>query len=155
MIQISPGDLIAIAYQSNYYYALILDKIRLFGGNWVYVFHLKTEEPISAEDILSQKRPGFHAYVDFIRAKRDNRIIRLQRKIDVDLYPGPGYLKSAFTHQRKADQWYIYDMEFQIVKRVKRLRRKEKKYPNFARIDDSIMAKMVDENWLPEKDVRI
>ena len=112
MIQMRPGDLVAVEVDSQYYYALILDKIRLFGGNWVFVFHLKSKETLTSETILSAEHNGFYAFVDFIHAKREDRIQRLARGIDVHLYPGTGYLKSTFTHTKKANLWYIYDMEF-------------------------------------------
>jgi hypothetical protein len=155
MIQIRPGDLIAIRFQGRYYYALILDRIRLFGGNWVYVFHRRSDELLSADVFLDGRQSGFHAFVDFIHAKREDRITRLQRKVDPNLYPSPGYLKATHHPTRKASQWFIYDMDFNLVKRVKKLKRAEKKYPNWSRIDDVIMKDLVDKAWTPEKDVRI
>ncbi len=155
MIQIQPGDLIAIQYQGCYYYALILDRIRLFGGNWVYVFHRRSAEQLPADVFLDGQQPGFHAFVDFIHAKREDRITRLQSNVDLGLYPDPGYLKAAHEFRRKASQWFIYDMDFNLVKRVKRLKRAEKKYPNKGRIDEVVMVEMVAGAWTPEKDVRI
>jgi hypothetical protein len=46
-------------------------------------------------------------------------------------------------------------MDFNLVKRVKRLKRVEKKYPSKSRIDEVVMAALVAEAWTPEKDVRI
>ena len=155
MIQIRPGDLIAINFEGWYYYALILDRIRLFGGNWAYVFHRRSEELLAPDIFLDGRQPGFHAFVDFIHGKREDRITRLQRKVDPSLYPAPGYLKAAHEFRRKASQWFIYDMDFILVKRVKRLKRAEKKYPSKSRIDEAVMVEMVAEAWTPEKDVRI
>lgn len=155
MIHIRPGDLIAVRFEGRYYYSLILDRIRLFGGNWVYVFHRTSVGLLEADVFLDGRQPGFHAFVDFIHAKREDRITRIQRKIDPGLYPAPGFLKAAHEHKHKASQWFIYDMDFNLVKRVQRLKRAEKKYPNWSRIDDTIMAKLVDEAWMPEKDARI
>jgi hypothetical protein len=41
-------------------------------------------------------------------------------------------------------------MEFKLRKKTRRLSRKEKKYPLFTRIDDQIMAGLVDQKWSPE-----
>src|SRR5712691_6214107 len=62
MIQISPGDLIAVATEGRYYYALVLDRVRLFGGNWVFVFHRSSQNILDAADLLDGPRTGYHAF---------------------------------------------------------------------------------------------
>ena len=72
MIRISPGDLVGVRANDRYYYALVLDRVRLFGGNWVFVFHRSSEDLLNAVDVLTGPVSGFNAFVDFIWAKRDS-----------------------------------------------------------------------------------
>ena len=92
MIQISPGDLVAVATDGRYYYALVLDRVRLFGGNWVFVFHCSSQNILDAADLLDGPRTGYHAFVDFIWA----------RKVDTKRFAGPGRLKGTHAIRGKA-----------------------------------------------------
>lgn len=146
----------AVSANGRYYYALILDKVRLFGGNWVYVFHATTEGQIApADEILGIEKLGFHAFVDFIWAKREGRIMRVAKKIDTAAYNSVRYLKNTHHFVGKAPIWFITDMNFQAVKRVVELSEEEKNYPFPVRIDDTKMVKRIDEQWMPNKDARI
>ena len=60
MIQPRPGDLVAIEANGRYYYAAILDRIRLFGGNWVFVFASSSERVLAAETVLASSDGGWH-----------------------------------------------------------------------------------------------
>src|SRR5205085_102663 len=111
MIRLLPADLVAISSGGRYFYVVILSAIRLFGGNWSYVFHRASESPLATDEILGGPQEGFHAFVDFIWAKREDRITRLARKIDVSLYPSSGFLKGTNTHKGTAKLWFIYDLQ--------------------------------------------
>ena len=102
MIQISPGDLVAVATDGRYYYALVLDRVRLFGGNWVFVFHCSSQNILDAADLLVGPRTGYHAFVDFIWAKREECLSRLARKVDTKRFAGPGRLKGTHAIRGKA-----------------------------------------------------
>jgi hypothetical protein len=154
MIQLRPADLIAVRSNGCYYHALVLDRIGLFGGNWSFAFHKTSIELLEADVILLDRR-GFNAYIDFIWAKREDRITRIARKIDTTPFLGPGFLKSAHHTQEKADQWFIYDMSGEELRRVRRLTPEEKKYPLWSRIDDTIMVQEINAAWTPEQDERI
>jgi hypothetical protein len=155
MIQISPGDLVAVAADGRYFYALILHRVGLFGGNWTFVFHRSSQNILDAVDLLNGPKNGYHAFVDFIWAKRDGRLSRVARKVDTGPFAGPGRLKGTHALKEKAQLWFIYDMAFKELKRVSRLTAEEAKYPERARIDDVIMVQMVNAGWTPEKDPRI
>ena len=152
MIRVQPGDLVAVAANQKYYYALILDRVRLFGGNWTYAFHRTSTDLLKAQDVLGGPQAGFHAFIDFIWAKRENRLIRLARGIGTSGYEGPGYLKGTNQIREKAKLWFIHDMAFREVKRVSTLSAEEKRYPLKERIDDVLMTQRVNEKWLPEQD---
>lgn len=155
MIQIAPGDLVAVEAGGRYYYALILDRVRLFGGNWVFVFHASSDRVLSAAEILAGAPLGFHAFVDFIWAKRENRLTRIARKLDATAFQGPGRLRGTHAIKEKAQQWFIYDMDGKLLKRVSRLTAEEATYPNYSRIDDTIMIDLANTRWRPETDHRI
>jgi hypothetical protein len=155
MIRIASGDLFAVEANGQYYYALILDRIRLFGGNWTFVFHISSSRLMDAGEVLRRPMEGFHAFVDFIWAKRENRLTRLMRGVDTSALRGPGRLKGTHAIKEKANLWFIYDMEFKELKRVSRLTAAEAAYPQYSRIDDTIMVRRVDERWTPDQDPRI
>ncbi|MGI4789144.1 MAG: hypothetical protein ACRYFS_09885 [Janthinobacterium lividum] len=127
MKRIAPGDLIAVTANGRYYYALILDKIKLFGGNWSYVFHATTEEKVFApEEILGDEKPGFHAFVDFIWAKRESRLEHIARNVDLVPYNSIRYLKDTHNFAAKSPIWFISDMSFQVVRQVAELTERKK-----------------------------
>jgi hypothetical protein len=155
MIQITPGDVVAVEADGRYYYALILDRIRLFGGNWAFVFHASSDQLLTASSILEGSRQGFHAFVDFIFAKRENRLTRVARKVDTTAFRSPGRLKGTHATKEKAKVWFIYDMDGEQVSRLSTLTPVEAAYPNYSRIDDTIMIDLANRRWLPEQDHRI
>jgi hypothetical protein len=165
VIRVQPGDLVAVAANQKYYYALILDRRRLFGGNWTYAFHHTSTEILKAEDVLGGPQAGFHAFVDFIWAKREGRLVRLARKVDPARYAGPGYLKgtNAIPGRLKGTslireeerRWFIRDMNFREIKKVKVLSAEERQYPLNACVDDTLMSQWIDKEWTPDQDERI
>jgi hypothetical protein len=155
MIQIRADDLIAVAASGKYYYALVLDRIRLFGGNWTFVFHKTSSEPLAADQILNTPHEGFHAFVDFIWSKREKRVSRIARNVDVERFRGPSFLKQSNTLKGKATLWFISDMTLKEIRRTTRLSKAERTYPLKRRIDDIIMVSAVEAKWKPEHDDRI
>ena|SRR5688572_12773417 len=153
MIQISPGDLVGVRANNRYYYALVLDRVRLFGGNWVFAFHRTSSDLLDASDILAGPAAGgFHSFVDFIWAKRDERLVRLARKQPTTAFLGPGFLKHGFSYHGGPARWTILDMSFNEERKVPRLSPKEAKFPDYVRIDDAIMIEKIEARWTPEQD---
>jgi hypothetical protein len=155
VIQVAPGDLVAVEADGRYYYALILDRVKLFGGNWAFVFHASSDRLLGAAEVFGGSREGYHAFVDFIWARRERRLTRLARKLDTNALRGPGRLKGTNAIKEKAELWFIYDMEGRQLKRVAHLSLQEARYPEYARIDDTIMVDLVKQGWRPERDPRI
>lgn len=156
MIQIQPGDLLRIAANGRFYYALTLDRISMFGGQLCFVLHRVSERPLEADEILARPLVGFCEIVDFIWAKREKRIERIAKKVKVDaLNRSVTCFKSTFTTKGKAEEWKILSREGEELRRVQKLTTEEKRLPLYERIDDSLMVELVDRQWLPEKDERI
>jgi hypothetical protein len=155
LIQIAAGDLVAVEANGRHHYALILDKIRLFGGNWSFAFHRTSVDVLSPAELLRDAPQGFHAFVDFIWAKREKRLRRLARGLDTRSFQGSGRLKGTNAVNQKATLWFIYDMDFQELKRVAQLTAEEATYPDHSRIDDVLMVERIAQKWTPDRDPRI
>ena len=149
------GDVVAIGANGKYYYALLLSRIQVFGAPLVFAFHQTSAQPLSVEQIVSPEAPGFHEFVDFIWAKRENRIFRPASKVDVKPFQKVRRFKNTFTTRGKANSWLIYDESFNELRRTKRLSAEERDYPLFHRIDDVLVCGLVDQQWIPSKDPRI
>ena len=148
--------MLRIAANGRFYYTIILDKIRLFGGQLCFVLYRTSETPMEAEEAMSESLEGFYEIVDFIWAKREDRVARIATKLDVDaLNFGVRFFKSTHAIKEKARDWWIYDREGRELRRVQTLTEEEKGYPLHHRIDDTLMVGLVDKRWSPEQDQRI
>lgn len=156
MIPIYPRDLVRVAANGRFYYAITLHNIRLFGGQLCFVFHRTSKQPLDSVEVLRGPSDGFYEIVDFIWAKREGRIERIVKKLDTTvLNRGTSFFKSTFTTKGKATEWQIVDREGEEQRRVQELSAEEARYPLFRRIDDILMVELVDQRWVPEKDDRI
>lgn len=155
MIRIYSGDLVAVEFDERFYYAIVLDPIKLFGGNFVYALHRTSRELLTSEAILSGPANGFHAFVDFIFAKREDRLTRVAKKIDTSAFECVTHFKRTVTLKGKAKFWFIVDRDLDDVGRVETLTNEQKAFPLVCRIDDSIMVSLVNEKYVPEDDPRI
>ena len=155
MIRTSPGDLLAVEHGGHYYYAIILGPVALFGGHWTYVLHQTSSELLTPDAVLRGNPSGFHAFVDFIWAKREDRITRVAKKIDVTPYDTVTRLKTTHTARGKAEIWFLYDLEQREVGRVTHLTQEQRRFPLRERIDDALLVELVDQKWTPEQDPRI
>lgn len=91
MIQLRPGDLVAVQKEDTYVLFAILTKQILFGGHWCFVSHQhRNVLPAAADVVLGS---GFNAAVDFIVAKREQRVFRISRGNDFSSLMGPELLQ--------------------------------------------------------------
>jgi hypothetical protein len=157
VIRVSPGDFVAVSATGRFYYALVLDRIALFGGQLCFVYHRTSTELLAVHEVVEPGADGFIEVVDFIWAKRQKRIQRLASKVALaaQLNESVKFFKISFTLKGKAKEWWIRDREGADVKRTSRLTEPEKAYPLHERIDDVLMVDLVDKQWKPEKDPRI
>jgi hypothetical protein len=96
MIHAKPGNLVAVSANDRYYYALILRSLMpRIRGHWCFVFHKTSEYLLSATEILNEAPAGFYEFVDFIWAKRENRLVRVAEKVDVRSYDQIKYSRSS------------------------------------------------------------
>jgi hypothetical protein len=156
VIQIYPDDLLRISASGRFYYAVTVGKIRLFGGQLCFVLYRTSVEPLEAAGVLKEPLEGFYEIVDFIWAKREGRVTRIAKRIDTAaLNRGVSFFKNTHATKEKAKDWWIYDRDGRELRRVQTLTEEQKRYPLYHRIDDVLMAGLVDERWSPEKDKRI
>ena len=155
MIRPDVGDLIAVNATGKYYYALLLSKARLFGAPLVFAFHRTSATPLTADQVVEGNGPGFHEFVDFIWAKRENRVLRIASKVDTRPFDTVRHFKNTHTTKGKATLWFICDQSFKEIRRTERLTVEEKAYPLLHRIDDILMCDLINQQWTPAKDERI
>jgi hypothetical protein len=156
MIRISPGDLLQISNDGKFFYALVLDKIRLFGGQLAFGFYQVSTEPLAADEVLSKPFEGFYETVDFINANREKRLERIAKHIDVTQWSRQvTFFKQTFTLKGKASEWWICDRNYHKIKRTPTLTEEEKRYPFSHCIGIKLMLKQIEQRWSPENDPRI
>lgn len=120
MIQLRPGDLVAVRKDSAYFLFAILTKQILFGGHWSFAFH--GSRPTAPSEANRSDGAGFNAAVDFIIPKREERIVRVSRGNDFSLLLGPELLQQ---------QPHKGEVNYRIW-RWKNLRREEAEYVRFT-----------------------
>lgn len=163
-IRLAPNDLIAIKSCASFYHAVVLGKQALFGGTLCYVFHERSRKPREASHFLTERRPGFHAIVDWIVPNRESRLTRVAKGIDASLYQAPGLFKHTLVDliresfpewKKKPALWKIVDEKFKEKKRTRRLTEAEERLPNFSCLSGDYALKQARKKWVPEADERI
>ena len=99
MIQLRPGDLISIEHNGIFFYAFVITKIKLFGGNLLFGFHKTTKNPLQLEEVLNGGTAGFMSLVDLIQFKRAGTIHRLGKNMSVPYATEPKRYKQTFRKQ--------------------------------------------------------
>lgn len=181
MIKIFPGDLLQISENNRFYYVIVLDKVHFFGGQLCFALYRTSETPLNPSEVLQEPLEGFYDTVDFIWAKREKRIERIAKKLDIDkLNQGVKFFKITFScngfmlHHppEKANCWIFRHRDrtiereiFRIIKPtgketcpidlVGELTEEEKRYPLSHCIPHSTLLKLIDQKWAPEKDPRL
>ena len=115
MQHVKDGDLISIEEDGKFYYFLILSRSAFFGCQWCYAFHLTSEKLETEESILSTFGEGLHMLVDFIDERRENRVIKVSKKIDTSNYQNKQNLKAKIKEPNGTFRWYIYSQNFNIL----------------------------------------
>ena len=156
MIQIYPGDLLQILAENNrFYYVIILEKISLFGGQFCFALYRTSETPIESTELMKGPLEGFYETVDFIWAKREKRVTRIAKKLDVEkLNSAVQYFIHSFGAFKKKDasQWGIVDRKRNSVKTIYTVTDEEKKYPSNHCIGYNSLLKLIDSRYAPEKE---
>jgi hypothetical protein len=89
--RILPNDLFAVQVDQSFYLFAILTKQILFGGHWVFAFRGARKVPPPAGEKVDG--PGYNAVVDFIVAKREGRVFRVNSGNDFSHLLGPEFLQ--------------------------------------------------------------
>ncbi|WP_396586755.1 hypothetical protein [Bermanella sp. R86510] len=155
MIRIYSKDLVSIECDGIFYYSLLLDKIKYFGGHLSYVFYYTSNQLVDPDVVLKENNDGFLSIVDYIWAKREDRIQRIAKKVDIEDFEGPGFYKNTHRYEGKAPQWWIFNGEGEELFKVTDLNERQKQYPLLSRIDDIVMIDRVKEEWSILDDPRL
>ena len=105
MIQIRAGDIIAVERGGRFFVAVLLTNQVMFGGHWTFVFHVLRDELPTASSICLDPPVGFHAFVDFIWPKRESRLFRIARRVEIGRYGNPMLLQSVDGARYHLVQW--------------------------------------------------
>ncbi len=132
----------------NYYYFLILSGSAFFGCQWSYLFHAVTEEVSQAHEILENRDDGFLALVDFIEERRVNAVVKVEKKINTTPFIKKTKLKARIDTYGGGHKWYIYDMNFKILKKQNKLLPWQKNYPIATGMKCKDAIKLIDKKWV-------
>jgi hypothetical protein len=150
MLQIRPGDLLAVLEGDAAILVAIVTKQILFGGHWSYVFHGTQMTTVAS---ITAGSSGFNAAVDFITPKREDRIVRISRSNDFSFYMGPELLqqqpaKGEVNHQ----MWRWRDGRREDAERVRFTpspAAEERSAPVYSCIPADLACKLAARCWEP------
>lgn len=152
MIQIRPGDLVAIEHGGRFYYAIVLSKLFMVGAQLVYAFHRTTQTLETCQSVLSSDSEGFHYLVDFVIAKRRGCIHRIARNLSTaDLTSFRYYRQDGPTYGLNRT-WAIWDREAKLVSTPAELTDEQWSYPVLKACQYGRLCQAIDGRWKPEHD---
>jgi hypothetical protein len=151
MIRTTPGDLIAIKHKRRYYYAVVLTRQIMAGGQLVFALYHSSKSLEDAEQILEDGLKGFHCIIDFIFAQRAKAVHRIS-KISVEAIDNVKYFRQDGPNYGLRGTWAIWDRDFDLVKTTDSLTEKEWRYPVQVRSDHESMCEQIDARWKPQDD---
>lgn len=151
MIQLRPGDLIAVKNEVAYVLFAILTKQILFGGHWCFVAHTaRSSLPAKGETVLGS---GFNAAVDFIVPKRESRVLQVSRGNDFSSLMGPELLQQPpLKDQSNYRLWRWKDgqrKEAEFVRCTPSPTAQEMSVPHYSCIRADFAFELAKQNWVP------
>src|SRR5262245_2609724 len=90
MVQLRPGDFIAVHKDGAYVLFAVLTKQILFGGHWCFVLSESTATLTTVSGFVGS---GFNSFVDLLVPKRERRVTRMSRGNDFSHLLGPELLQ--------------------------------------------------------------
>lgn len=151
MVQIRPGDFIAVSHGDSAVLFAILTKQVLFGGHWSYVFHgARRLTDLSGIEAVGA---GFNAAVDFIVPKREDRIVTISRGNDFSSLVGPEQLQ-----QQPAEGEVEYRIwrwmhgrreEAELVRSTQSPRAEEASAPHYSCVSADWAYRLAERRWEP------
>jgi hypothetical protein len=122
LVQIRPGDLVAVETDGGSVHFAVLTKQILFGGHWCFVFYDRmAERPSRTQEVAHM---GFNAFVDFIQPKRAGRVTTVSRTNDFSYLSGPELLQQQ-------------PLKGQVNYRIWRWKDKQRQEVEYVRFTDS------------------
>lgn len=145
MQHVKKGDLVCIEEGGHYYNFLILSGSASFGCQWAYCFHSITREIPKLEDLRASN--GFAALVDFIEKRRNDSVIKIAKNVDTEGYFEEARLKARIDGPNGGHQWYIYSLDFRILKRQDTLLPSQRKYPIASGMKCRDAMRLIENKW--------
>jgi hypothetical protein len=153
VVQLRPGDLVAVEKGGLYVLTAILSKQVLFGGHWTFMFHgAHQNQPSTAT--ARESRSGFNAVVDFIVPKRDGRITRISRGNDFTELNGSQLLQQAPLAGEKNYRiwrWKSNDRdEAEFVRFTPSPSAEERSAPHYSCVAADFAWDLAGRGWMPD-----
>lgn len=151
MIRTTPGDLIAVKYKRRHYYAVILTRQIMLGGQLVFALYHSSKSLEDAEQVLKHGLKGFHCIIDFIFAQRAGTLRRIS-KVSIEKIDTVKYFRQDGPSYGLRGTWAIWDRDSNLVKTSDSLTEKEWRYPLDVCSRHESMCEQIDARWKPEDD---
>jgi len=156
MLQIRPGDLVAIQKNDLYVVVAVLTPQLLFGGHWCFVAHNARPDLVDDETEFTS---GFNAFVDFIVPKREGRISRLRRNADFSSLRGSLLLQQPPAKGEKNYRlWQWKDDQREAVEYLRFTpspTREQQSTPHYATISADRAWDLASRAWTPDQSLWI
>ncbi len=102
-------------------------------------------------DVLAGYGEGFHALIDFDKKVAKKNINILGEGIDVSLYQVDKNLKVRIDKPEGGHEWYIFNQDFQILYKQKKLKETQLKLPVVGGLTCNNATKLIDKKWKIEQ----
>jgi hypothetical protein len=151
MIRTAPGDLIAVKHKGRHYYAVVLTRQIMLGGQLVFALYHSSKSLEDAEQVLKHGLKGFHCIIDFIFAQRAGSLRRIS-KVSIEKIDTVKYFIQDRPDYGLRGTWAIWDRDLNLVKTSDSLTEKEWRYPLQVQSDHESMCEQIDARWKPQDD---
>ena len=151
MIRTTPGDLIAVKHKRRYYYAVVLTRQIMLGGQLVFALYHSSKSLEDSEQVLKHGLKGFHCIIDFIFAQRAGSLRRIS-KVSIEKIDTVKYFRQDGPSYGLRGTWAIWDRDSNLVKTSDSLTEKEWRYPLDVCSRHESMCEQIDARWKPQDD---
>lgn len=151
MQHLKEGDLIALEDHGRWCVFLILSKSAFFGCQWAFALYQTFGEIPPVNSLELSPNNGFVALIDFIEPRRENKIVRIDKGMEIERCMSFQRMK-ALIRKHPPDGtalWYIYDRNFSILEKKKSLLPKELDYPIASGMKADRSFQLITSRWSP------
>lgn len=120
-----------------------------------YAFHRTSENILDFDDLLKGDISGFHAYIDFIEAKRSNTIVKLTKEVEFPIKTPEIVKMTPALPGNKANKWFFFSLDDEPIGETNELSEIEKHYPSQIMHPISLTYEMIKRKYKEGFDDRL